>query len=107
MLITADEAASIIQRAIRESARKIGVQDVDYIPAAELLPEIQVRDAAAHALVLRFAVAYGDWFRLVQRLEVTHPGGAKEDAAATKALIDAINERDESRAALLKWMRSQ
>lgn len=106
MLISSDEVSAMVQRAIREGARKIGISDADYLPAAELLPLIERADAHAHHLVIAFAEAYGDWFRVVERLEVTHPQGAKTDAKATSALTNAMKTRDDARAALVEWLRS-
>lgn len=105
MLISADEASGIIKHAVRETARKLGIADVDYVPAAELLDAIRERDTEAYELVQGFALAYGDWFRLVQRLETTHPNGAQSDRKAASDLIAAIQARDDSRSALLAWLR--
>ena len=100
MAISEIEIVGVLQFAVRTSAMKLGIRDVEWKSIEELLAEISAIDAETYRLLKSFLDAYMTWFRFHRRMDEMGKQG-QLDADEKQELHDLMDRRDTTRKAIL------
>jgi hypothetical protein len=104
MFLTLNEVTGLIQYAIRTTASKLGVSDVEWKVTDELLPLIKEKDDKTYDFLITFIEAYSEWFKFHEQIESLGRTG-NLNAQETKQLRELIAKRDATREAILKKIK--
>jgi hypothetical protein len=103
MMISEVEVVGLLQFAVRTSATKVGVRDVEWKTLDELLDEIRAHDGETCRLLEAFIGAYMEWYRFHRRMDELGKQG-QLDNEEQRQLRLLIERRDASRKAILQQL---
>ncbi|KYF51439.1 hypothetical protein BE08_08310 [Sorangium cellulosum] len=103
MFISEIDAAVLVQSAVRQTASRLRIDDVEWKNIDELLEEIALRDQDAHESLQDFLKAYMAWFEFHQKVDRQGKAG-RLDAREQAELTRLIDNRNRARAAILQQL---
>ncbi|MCI0331938.1 MAG: hypothetical protein L0228_01775 [Planctomycetes bacterium] len=105
MFMSEMEKLGVCQSAIRQTAMKLGVVDVEWKSCDELLGEIETLDQKTGGLLGAFLNAFVEWFRFHHHNEKIGKNG-RLDPAENEELVRLVDKRNRTRDALRNQLAS-
>jgi hypothetical protein len=100
MFITELEMIGMLRSAVRITANKLQIADVDWKSGEELLAEIEEKDRETYNHLRAFLNAYIDWYRFHKRIEQQGKQGHL-DREESDELTRLVRSRNETRKAII------
>jgi hypothetical protein len=105
MFITKQDAAQLIDLAIRYTCVKLRVSEFGIIEHDELLAGIAAKDAETHRLLRDFLTSYSAWFEFHESIDRQGKQGRLSETE-TRHLMELSNRKDATRAQIVKQLKS-
>jgi hypothetical protein len=105
MFISDQDAAHLVDLAIRYTCARLHIPEFGVIDHDELLSRIATRDSEIHRLLIDFLASYRAWFQFHKQIDAEGRQG-RLTAAETQRLMSLTDTKDNTRNLIVEKLKS-